>query len=246
MTSSDYCSTWNGFDARQQVDGGVATITTSDKLMPPFQHKVIVISGNSSIAENTKAINFAMDLARQGASVGIYNIVKSVGFLLMATGEAVTLRGPVKSVDIPKLLTDVDWSHLDYLVLDCPPGTGDETLNAVQTLGSAVIVSSPQQIELRRFENKLNCHAEMDHGTTGPTDYVSVGLCPYCGEKTAHHKSEKCRLLTDQAGQALLDQFQFDHQVVIDDVARESGWPAVEDLSAGSFQFQPAKCAVNC
>jgi len=72
--------------------------------------------------------------------------VMSLGFLLRDQREAVIWRGPLKAGVIRQFLADVEWGDLDYLVVDAPPGTGDEPLSVCQLVGStarAVIVTTP-------------------------------------------------------------------------------------------------------
>ena len=77
--------------------------------------------------------------------------VVSIGFLLDDPHSAVIWRGPAKAGVIKQLVEEVVWGDLDYLVVDCPPGTGDEPLSVIQTLGTvdgAVVVTTPQDVAL--------------------------------------------------------------------------------------------------
>ncbi len=72
--------------------------------------------------------------------------VMSIGFLMSNRGDAVIWRGPLKYSIIKQFITDVDWGELDFLVVDSPPGTGDEPLSIAQMTvkkASAVIVTTP-------------------------------------------------------------------------------------------------------
>ncbi|RPI59683.1 MAG: ATP-binding protein, partial [Planctomycetaceae bacterium] len=77
--------------------------------------------------------------------------IMSVGFLLDNPADAVVWRGPMKYSVIKQFLADVDWGRLDYLVIDSPPGTGDEPLAVAQLVGepaAAIIVTTPQELAL--------------------------------------------------------------------------------------------------
>ncbi len=77
--------------------------------------------------------------------------VMSIGFLLRGPEEAVIWRGPMKMAVIKQFLTDVEWGDLDYLVIDAPPGTGDEPLSVCQLIehpDGAVVVTTPQEVAL--------------------------------------------------------------------------------------------------
>ena len=72
--------------------------------------------------------------------------VMSIGFMLQAEDAPVIWRGPMKNGVIRQFLEDVDWGELDCLVVDCPPGTGDEPLSVIQLIGNsdgAIIVTTP-------------------------------------------------------------------------------------------------------
>ena len=75
--------------------------------------------------------------------------VMSLGFLIKDPDQAVIWRGPIKGGLIRQFLADVYWGDLDFLVVDCPPGTGDEPMSVLQFLGPtahAVIVTTPQAV----------------------------------------------------------------------------------------------------
>ena len=75
--------------------------------------------------------------------------VLSLGFMFDDPEGAIVWRGPMKIGVIKQFLSDVDWGDLDYLVIDCPPGTGDEPLTVCQLIDGdkgAIIVTTPQQV----------------------------------------------------------------------------------------------------
>ena len=77
--------------------------------------------------------------------------VMSMAFLLPDSDTPVAWRGPMKHTLFQQFLSDVDWGELDYLIVDLPPGTGDEPMSIAQILGSplwAIIVTTPQDVAL--------------------------------------------------------------------------------------------------
>ena len=85
--------------------------------------------------------------------------VVSLGFALGNSDEAVIWRGPMKMGVIKQLLTDVQWGELDYLIVDFPPGTGDEPLSVAQLIpesDGAVIVTTPQDLSLQDVRKSIN------------------------------------------------------------------------------------------
>lgn len=142
----------------------------------------------------------------------------SLGLLLPDAAAATIMRGPMKHGAIQQLLADVVWGELDYLLLDCPPGTGDEPLSAVQLLGArtaAVVVTTPQDVALADVEKSLNFCRELQLPVIGLVENMSGFICPHCGEASAIFKQGGGRRLAEKAGVALLAEVPFEPRVVI-------------------------------
>ncbi len=113
--------------------------------------------------------------------------VMSIGFLLQDRDDAVIWRGPLKMNVIRQFLADVEWGDLDFLIVDSPPGTGDEPLSICQLLGhaeGAVVVTTPQELALADVRKCINfCH-KLDIPVLGVVENMSGFACPKCGEVT--------------------------------------------------------------
>lgn len=110
--------------------------------------------------------------------------VMSIGFLLNDRNAATIWRGPAKAGLIRQFLQDVEWGALDFLVVDCPPGTGDEPLSVLQLLGkdaAAVIVTTPQAVAVDDVRRSVGfCHT-LDNAMLGLIENMSGFTCPDCG-----------------------------------------------------------------
>ncbi len=110
----------------------------------------------------------------------------SIGFLLPSRDSAVIWRGPMKMNAIRQFLSDVDWGELDYLVIDLPPGTGDEPLSVAQLIKSvdgAIIVTTPQDIALLDSRKAVNFAMVLKIPVIGIIENMSGFVCPYCGRE---------------------------------------------------------------
>ncbi|MBN2362795.1 P-loop NTPase [candidate division WOR-3 bacterium] len=113
--------------------------------------------------------------------------VISIGFLLEKPDDAVIWRGPMKAGMIKQFLKDVKWGKLDFLIIDCPPGTGDEILSTVQLLGAgveAVVVTTPQEVAAADVRKSLNFCVKLGLPVTGLIENMSGFVCPHCGRRT--------------------------------------------------------------
>ncbi|MRR16206.1 MAG: ATP-binding protein [Deltaproteobacteria bacterium] len=113
--------------------------------------------------------------------------VMSLGFLLQNPDDAVIWRGPVKMGIIRQFLTDVNWGDLDYLIVDAPPGTGDEPLSLcqlIQPLTGAVIVTTPQRVAAVDVRKSVSFCRQVNVPVLGIVENMSGFVCPKCGEIT--------------------------------------------------------------
>ncbi len=118
--------------------------------------------------------------------------IMSMAFLLPNKDTPVMWRGPVKMGAIQQFIEDVNWGNLDYLVVDMPPGTGDEALSIVQLVPKAdgmVIVTTPQDVALLDSRKSLVFGAETKIPIIGIIENMSGFVCPHCGEVTNIFKS---------------------------------------------------------
>ena len=113
--------------------------------------------------------------------------VLSIGMMIDGPDAAVIWRGPMKIAVIKQLLGEVAWGDLDFLVVDCPPGTGDEPLSVCQNLldgGEAVIVTTPQQVAASDVSKSLNFCNQLGFKVAGIVENMSTFICPECGKVT--------------------------------------------------------------
>jgi ATP-binding protein involved in chromosome partitioning len=121
------------------------------------------------------------------ASVGNNLKVISIAFLLSSSDAPVIWRGPLKMTAIRQFLSDVNWGELDYLIIDAPPGTGDEPLSVCQLIKNitgAIIVTTPQEISLLDVKKSINFVKQLNVPLTGIIENMSGFICPHCGKKT--------------------------------------------------------------
>jgi ATP-binding protein involved in chromosome partitioning len=110
--------------------------------------------------------------------------VVSIESLTQDTDDAVIWRGPLKMHVIRQFISDVHWGRLDYLIIDSPPGTGDEPLSVAQTIpgAKAIIVTTPQEISLADIRKSINFCRTVRMPTFGLIENMSGFVCPHCGK----------------------------------------------------------------
>ncbi|MEW6187048.1 MAG: iron-sulfur cluster carrier protein MrpORP [Thermodesulfobacteriota bacterium] len=113
--------------------------------------------------------------------------------VLMPDKDSPTIwRGPLKIGVIRQFIADVNWGNLDFLIIDSPPGTGDEPLTVAQTIpeAQAVIVTTPQEISLSDVRKSINfCH-QVNMPIMGLVENMSGYICPHCGQESAIFKKD--------------------------------------------------------
>ncbi len=109
-----------------------------------------------------------------------------MAFLLPDTSTPIIWRGPMKMAAIQQFLGEVNWGSLDYLVVDLPPGTGDEALTIAQlapNVRGAVIVTTPQDVATMDARKSAKFIEKLGLPVIGVIENMSGMLCPHCGEE---------------------------------------------------------------
>lgn len=109
----------------------------------------------------------------------------SIGFLI-DKDNAVIWRGPMVSKALEQLLRETEWSALDYLIVDMPPGTGDAQLTLAQQLvvAGAIIVTTPQEVAMADAVRGIAMFEKVDIPIVGIVENMSYFACPECGQRT--------------------------------------------------------------
>ncbi len=113
--------------------------------------------------------------------------VISMALLLENTQQPIIWRGPMKASIIREFVEHVAWGELDYLVVDCPPGTGDEPLSVAQIMGTkalAIIVTTPQEVATIDVEKCITFCRQLGITIAGIIENMSGYVCAHCGHET--------------------------------------------------------------
>ena len=143
--------------------------------------------------------------------------VVTVASILESPDDPVIWRGPAKNGVIRQFLEDVCWPELDFLIVDCPPGTGDEPLSVIQTIGDVtgtVIVSTPQQVALLDVRKSLKFAGLLNLPVLGIVENMSGFVCPCCGETVDIFKTDGTIETAKDFGTEVLGKIPLDPQVV--------------------------------
>lgn len=143
--------------------------------------------------------------------------VLSLGFFLQSPDDAVIWRGPLKMNVIRQFLTEVAWGDLDYLVIDCPPGTGDEPLSVCQLIGDldgAVIVTTPQKVAAVDVRKAITFCRQVQVSVLGVIENMSGFVCPLCGELTRIFRSGGGEEIAEDMGVPFLGAIPIDPAMV--------------------------------
>lgn len=143
--------------------------------------------------------------------------VMSIGFLLSSNRDAVIWRGPMKYGVIRQFLKDVAWGELDYLIIDAPPGTGDEPLSVAQLIGQparAVLVTTPQDLAIADVRRSVSFCERVSLPVAGIIENMSGLACPHCGGVVELFKSGGGESLAKEMGVPFLGRIPIDPQIV--------------------------------
>ncbi len=173
----------------------------------------------------------------EGSSNGIVPVEKdgmkiiSIGFLLQNQDDAVIWRGPRKMGAIQQFLSEVDWGDLDFLIVDAPPGTGDEQLSLCQLIDDmtgAIVVTTPQKVASVDVRKSINFCKELNLPVMGVVENMSGFACPKCGEITDVFCSGGGKETAEKMNVPFLGRIPIDPQVA---QSCDDGQPFIREFS---------------
>ena len=130
--------------------------------------------------------------------------------------SAIIWRGPLKGGVIRQFIADIEWSDLDYLIIDSPPGTGDEPLTVAQTISDAkaLIVTTPQEVSLADVRKSINFCRQVNMEILGLVENMSGLKCPHCGKMIDIFKTKGGKVTAEKEHLRLLATLPFEPEVV--------------------------------
>ncbi|MDA8141384.1 MAG: Mrp/NBP35 family ATP-binding protein [Desulfobacteraceae bacterium] len=145
-----------------------------------------------------------------------YLKVISMQSLMQNKDQAVIWRGPAKSGVIRQFIGEAQWGRLDFLIIDAPPGTGDEPLSVAQTIpeAKAVIVTTPQEVALADVRKSINFCRAIHLDMLGLIENMGPFACPCCGKPISLFKSNGGQATAAQMEVPFLGTLPFDPKVV--------------------------------
>ncbi|MDI6852116.1 MAG: Mrp/NBP35 family ATP-binding protein [Deltaproteobacteria bacterium] len=160
--------------------------------------------------------------------------VVSIEGLLTDRDAPVIWRGPMKHKAIRQFLGEVEWGRLDYLVIDSPPGTGDEPMSVAQVVAGvrAVIVTTPQEVALADVRKAINFCRHVNLAVLGLVENMSCLICPHCGGEIHLFRQGGGRRTAAAMGIPFLGSLPFDLRVM---EGGDRGAPLAEAPEASPF-----------
>jgi len=175
--------------------------------------------------------------------IGIKTV--SMDYLLPSDDSPVIWRGPLKTGAMRQFLGEVNWGELDYLLVDLPPGTGDESLSILQLLpemDGVIIVTIPSEVSQSVVKKAVTFARKMNVPILGIVENMAGMVCPHCGERIEVFSRGGGKKISEEMNVDLLGSIPLDPRIAADS---DKGTPFVvehpETLAAREFSKIVAK-----
>jgi len=175
-------------------------------------------------------------------ALGPLNIkVVSMDFLLPSADSPVIWRGPLKMKAISQFLSEIAWGDLEFLLIDLPPGTGDEALSVMQLIpemDGVVIVTIPSEVSQDVVRKAVTFARTMEVPVIGVVENMSGLVCPHCGERIDVFGSGGGEKIAAEMGVPFLGSIPLDPRVSEDSdagvpfILEHRGSPAADAFDA--------------
>jgi ATP-binding protein involved in chromosome partitioning len=205
--------------------GGVGKSTVSANLAQALAKKGLKVGlldvdiHGPNLAKMLGVEDKRMDISPKGIkAVEVNENLKlvSISFLLQDPSLPVIWRGPMKMKAIQQFLADVDWGDLDWLIIDSPPGTGDEPLSVAQLIPAtgAVVVTTPQEVSLMDSRKAVIFAHRLNLKIAGIIENMSGMVCPHCGKRIDLFKEGGGEKAASELGVPFLGKIPLEPQIV--------------------------------